>query len=297
MHIMNKIAFIGAASGWGAQIRETENGPKTLKESRTLDSLTFPWVWKDTLYPSKTAHESSYLKGLETLPYIQDICERLSKSVEKTMQENLFPVIIGGDHSLAIGTWAGVTHTLKAKENFGLIWLDAHMDAHTMETTPSQAYHGMPLATLLGFGESSLTNLWKASGPILNPAHVCLIGVRSFEEGEAALLNRLGAKIFYMKEVESKGFYNVFQEALDHVKQHTKGFGVSIDLDSFDPNDAPGVGTPEPYGLRSTEVLPALTRLQTDPNFKALEIMEYNPDRDKEEKTLFLIRDLLSHLF
>lgn len=292
---MKNIAFIGSAFGWGAQVRETENGPLSLKESGVLSSLKFLWRWKETLYPSQTAKEISLSPGIETLPYIEDMCMRVSRSVEKTLQDQEFPVVIGGDHGIAIGTWAGVTHHLKAKQEFGLIWIDAHMDAHTMETTPSQAYHGMPLAVLLGFGDHSLVNLLE-EGPVLSPAHLCLIGVRSFEAGEAALLNRLGVRVYYMKDVEERGFETIFQEALNHVKEGTKGFGLSIDLDGFDPSEAPGVGTPEPNGLKAAEVLPALSQLQNDPFLKALEIVEYNPERDKNNITCFLLKDVLSNI-
>lgn len=292
---MKNIALIGSASGWGAQIRETEKGPKSLKESAVLSSLNLPLAWKEILYPSKTSQEITLSPGIETFPYIEDMCVRLSQSIEETLQSQQFPVVIGGDHGIAIGTWAGVIHHLEAKEEFGLIWIDAHMDAHTMETTPSKAYHGMPLAVLLGFGDHSLVNLLEA-GPVLNPAHVCLIGVRSYEEGEAALLKRLGVRIYYMKDVEERGFKAVFEEALDLVKKGTKGFGLSIDLDGFDPVEAPGVGTPEPNGLKAADVIPALSLAQGDASFKALEIVEYNPDCDRDKKTLFLIRDLLSTL-
>lgn len=289
---MKNVAFIGSASGWGAQVRETEKGPLSLERAGILSSLATPWVWKESFYPLKTAQEVHLPSGLETLPYIEDMCRRVSQSVEEVLEKKEFPVVIGGDHSIAMGTWAGVVHQLKMKEKFGLIWIDAHMDAHTMETTPSRAYHGMPLAALLGFGDASLVNLLE-EGPVLAPAHICLIGIRSFEEGEANLLQRLGVRIYFMKDVEERGFEAIFQEALDYVKKDTKGFGLSIDLDGFDPLEAPGVGTPEPNGLKANEVIPALSFVQNDPFFKALEVVEYNPDRDKDQKTLFIMRDLL----
>lgn len=293
---MKNITFIGAAFGWGAQVRETEKGAEALRTSGILSSLDFPWTWKETLFPFKSSQEITLTPGLATLPYTEDICMRIAQSIEQTLQQDGFPVTIGGDHAIAMGTWAGVIHHLKAKEKFGLIWIDAHMDAHTMETTPSQAYHGMPLAALLGFGETSLVNLLE-NGPVLNPVHLCLIGIRSFEEGEAALLTQLGVRIYDMEEVNARGFETVFKEALGRVKQGTEGFGVSIDMDGFDPSEAPGVGTPEIHGLRTADVLPTLTLLQDDPAFKALEIVEYNPERDKANKTLHLIKDMLSAIF
>jgi len=292
---MKRVSFIGFASGWGARLRETEKGPAAFFNSSILSSLPAPWVWKETLSPLKTAQEVHLLPGPQTLPYVEDPCHRTTLSVEKTLQDHDFPVIIGGDHSVAVGTWAGVTSHFQALQEFGLIWIDAHMDAHTMETSPSKTYHGMPLAVLLGFGEPSLVNILSKM-PIFCPQHVCLIGVRSYEEGEAVLLKRLGVRIYFMHEVEERGFKTILQEALQLVKKGTKGFGLSIDLDAFDPEDAPGVGSPELHGLKAKEVLPALSMIQNDPSFKALEIVEYNPDRDKDSKTILLMRDLLIHL-
>lgn len=292
---MTKTVFIGSASGWGAQVRETEKGPQVFQNSDFLASFPFSWTWKETLFPLKTAEEITLPPGPLTLPYIEDICLRIAHSVEETLKMQECPIVIGGDHVVAVGTWAGVTHSLEAKEKFGLIWVDAHMDAHTMETTPSQAYHGMPLAVLLGHGEPSLVNLLD-KGPALRPEHVCLIGVRSYEEGEANLLKRLGVRIFFMDEVEERGFEAVFKEALAIVKTNTNGYGLSIDLDAFDPEEAPGVGTPAPQGLKQKDVLPALIQVKNDPALKAFEIVEYNPDRDKSDKTLYLMRDILLNL-
>ncbi|MBS0271485.1 MAG: arginase [Proteobacteria bacterium] len=292
---MENVTFIGSASGWGAQVRETEKGPEYLQQSGVLNSLHVHWIWKETLFPSKTSQQISLPPGPLTLPYIEDICLRLSSSVAETLQSRQFPVVIGGDHVIAVGTWAGVIHQLKTKQNFGLIWIDAHMDAHTMETTPSKAFHGMPLAALLGFGEPSLVNVLE-NGPLLNPKHVCLIGVRSYEEGEENLLKRLGVHIYYMKEVQERGFESVFKEAVQLVKNGTRGYGISIDLDAFDPDEAPGVGTPAPQGLQAQKVLPFLKIVQGDTQLKALEIVEFNPDRDKDKKTLFLLRDVLKEI-
>lgn len=292
---MHNVSFIGVASGWGAQVRETENGPDVFNNPDVLSSLPCSYVWKETLYPLKSAQEIALPSGLLTLPYIEDICRRSASSVEEELNKGHFPAVIGGDHSIAVGTWAGVVQHYKAPQKFGLIWIDAHMDAHTMETTPSKAFHGMPLAALFGYGEASLVDLLE-QGPILNPQHVCLIGVRSYEEGEEKLLKHLGVRIYYMEEIQERGFKVVLQEALKKVKKGTQGFGLSIDLDGFDPQDAPGVGTPEPYGLRAQQILPTLSHIQNDPAFKALEIVEYNPNRDKDGKTLHLMRDLLLHL-
>ncbi len=292
---MNQVGFIGSASGWGAQIRETEKGPDTFQTSGVLDTLPFAWNWRETYYPLKSAEDLNLPNGAITLPFIEDMCLRVSQSVNQTLNHNQFPIVIGGDHSIAVGTWGGVVSHFDAFQNFGLIWIDAHMDSHTPETSESQAYHGMPLAALLGYGASALVNI-SSKMPIYRPEHVCLIGVRSYEEGEADLLNRLGVRVYKMDEVQKRGFQDVLKEALALVNKGTEGFGVTIDLDAFDPTDAPGVGSPEPNGLSVKEVLPALSLIKKDPSFKALEIVEFNPNFDKNNKTLHLMRDLLIHL-
>jgi arginase len=166
----------------------------------------------------------------------------------------------------------------------GLIWIDAHMDSHTFATTPSGQIHGMPLACLLGHGEATLTGIDGAEAK-LRPEHVCLIGVRSFEVGEAALLHRLGVRVYDMEEIRRRGLSAVFDEALAIVRQGTAGFGVSVDLDALDPAEEPGVGTPVPGGLRRAELADALSHLRGDRGFVAMEIVEYNPRRDRGHAT------------
>lgn len=292
---MGDFAIIGGATGWGAQVRETEKGPEVLQHSDILKELPQNVFWKEIIHPQHTAQEIQISPSKLTLPYIEDVDSQLSNSTEEALKTGHFPVVIGGDHSIACGTWAAVTHHYDAQGEFGLLWIDAHMDAHTPETTPSYAYHGMPVAVLLGQGEKTLIDI-AFPGSSLNPKHVVLIGVRSFEEGEAEFLKKSGVRIYFMDEIHTRGFETVLKEALSIVKNGTKGFGVSFDLDAFDPTIAPGVGTPEPNGLTKDEVLSSLSLIQDDPAFKALEIVEYNPERDKNQKTLLLIKDLLMSL-
>jgi arginase len=194
------------------------------------------------VYPSVQFSEKN-IPLSEALPIIVDFNRRLAECVSDAIGHHFFPVVIGGDHCNAIGTWNAVACSLN--EPLGLIWIDAHMDAHTKETSPSGAWHGMPLACLMGYGVKELAQL-KRERPILNPKHLCLIGVRSFEEGEAALLKRLNVKIYYIDEVKRRGLHEVLKEAIDHVNQGTKGYGVSLDVDVIDPSEAPGTGSLEP---------------------------------------------------
>jgi arginase len=200
------------------------------------------------------------------------------------LQGGHFPLVVGGDHSCAIGTWSGVHRALANHGPVGLIWIDAHMDSHTFATTPSGQIHGMPLACLLGHGETALTRIGGAEAK-LRPEQVCLIGVRSYEAGEAALLHRLGVRVYDMDEIRRRGLAEVFEEALAIVRQGTAGFGVSVDLDALDPGEEPGVGTPVAGGLRRAELADALSHLRGDPAFVAMEIVEYNPRRDRRHAT------------
>lgn len=289
-------ALIGAASGWGAQKNATETGPLRVHE-RDLPSLLkahhIASSWAEIIQTSKPSFAHRVPIGKQRLPLIIEHTTHLSCTVTRALEKGLFPAVIGGDHTCAIGTWQGVTQALDAREAFGLIWFDAHMDGHTPDTSPSQAYHGMPVAVLLGHGENALVHLNQSNTPTLRPQDLVLMGVRSYEAGEADLLKRLGVRIFYMEEIHRRGFDDCLSEALSIVTRNTKGFGISLDLDGFDPSVAPGVGSPEVGGLFPQDVIPALSRLKEFDTFRALEIVEFNPEYDQQDQTYLLITQLL----
>ncbi len=291
----HKTSLIGSASGWGAQVRATENGPVYMK-NKTLEKLLnnqgIYTNWTDMVHAEKTYTEISIPPGPQTLPLIEQQLTNLATAVHNAMQQNTFPCAIGGDHAMGIGTFSGAIEYLNAKQEFGLIWIDAHMDAHTPSTSPSQAFHGMPVATLMGYGEKKLTNLLSA-GPKINPRDIVLIGIRSYEPEEKELLNTLGVKVFYCGEINKISFAQIIKQAILHVTQHTKAFGVSIDLDAFDPQFDPGVGSPEPNGLNPDHVLPYLYLLRENSKFQALEITELNPELDQDNKTANLLEKIL----
>lgn len=273
-----KIIVIGAASGAGAPDAATAEGPDALRHYRVFHDTPLQHVeWDAILRMPREAQDTP-------LHAVRALGERLAAEVERILQTGNFPLVVGGDHSCAIGTWSGVHRVLADRGPLGLIWIDAHMDSHTFATTPSGQIHGMPLAVLLGHGEAALTSIDGAEAKLL-PEHVCLIGVRSYEAGEAALLHRLGVRVFEMDEVRRRGLATVFDEALAIVRQGTAGFGVSVDLDALDPEEEPGVGTPVPGGLRRAELAAVLSRLRGDLGFVAMEIVEYNPRRDRGHAT------------
>lgn len=289
--VQQKIDFIGASFGFGAGHYGTAKGPLVLyQQYLALKLAEYPlFSWHYLTTEKKESPEN--LSFTEKLSLVSAFDKLLAKRVAKSIEDQHFPIVIGGDHAIAVGTWSGIIQALDAHEAFGLIWFDAHMDSHTPQTTPSGNIHGMPLAALLGHGSSELVEM-TTSDTKLNPAHVVLIGVRSYEKEEAALLASMNVKIYYVEEVKERGLAVVFEEALNKVTSHTKGFGISLDIDVFDPTIAPGTGTPEPNGLFQEEVCLALKRARKHALYKALEIAEFNPEKETE-KTLQLMESLI----
>jgi arginase len=202
-------------------------------------------------------------------------------------------LVIGGDHSCAIGTWIGAAEGLGAP--LGLVWIDAHLDMHVPETSPSGAINGMALAALLGYGAPELTALPHRHGAIA-PRNVCVIGARSFEPEEPAFAKRHGVRVIGMEELHRRGIADTCAEAQAIAGHSTAGYGVSLDLDVFDPMDAPGVGSPAPGGIRSSQFLDAWTDLTCNALCIGAEIVEYNPYRDQEDRTTQLLGDLVAAL-
>ncbi|HEY5995276.1 MAG TPA: arginase [Gallionellaceae bacterium] len=273
-HPPRPVKLIGVASGVGAQDHGTADGPGLLKELKVFQGAAAHASWDGMLAPSGQAPSP--------IEAVSELSARIAWHVRTELDSGHFPLVIGGDHSCAIGTWSGVHRWLG--QPLGLIWIDAHMDSHTFATTPSGALHGMPLACLLGHGEPQLTQLIETM-PKLRPEHVCLLGVRSYEAGEAALLKKLGVRVIGMDEVRRIGVAEALSQAMAVAKNGTAGFGVSLDLDALDPGEEPGVGSPEPGGILLHELEAALRQLRDDPALLAMEIVEYNPHRDRGRLT------------
>lgn len=280
------IRIIGVASGIGARDPGCEKGPWALKHSHWMHRLAEVTEWSDLIYPHA---------GLDRWARLADLATRVGHEVARCLAEGDFPVVVGGDHSCAMGTWSGVARTLAERGPLGLLWIDAHMDSNIPETSASHAAHGMPLATLLGRGQPGLVSL-AGKSPALLPEHVCLLAVRSYEEEEAVLLDRLKVRVISQGEVQERGIEATLAEALARVTEGTAGFGISLDLDAIDPGEAPGVGSPEPAGLPAHEFLAALAPLLADPRLVALEIAEFNPEHDRAQVTLQLIVEVLDRL-
>ena len=279
------IRIIGAACGLGARDIGCADGPVAFHHSQAWHELAHhPGVnWGETLFASDDTSHTPAMR-------IAGLCRHLSDAVGQTLAAGEFPVVLGGDHSIAVGTWSGVTRHAGAP--IGLLWIDAHLDSHTLETSYSGAIHGMPLAFLLGRGDKRLLEI-GLPGRQLEPAHCVVFGARSFEPEEAAFLASMQVRVIGQAEIEQRGFQTAFHEALTIVASSPMGFGVSLDLDALDPAMAPGVGSPEPHGLAAPDVLNSLDRLAHEPGLRGLEIVEFNPDRDRQGLTARLIGALI----
>ena len=228
-----RIRIIGAASGIGAQDQACKDGPVAFHHSQAWHELEHHSQvdWGRTLFAPDD-------DGTPTVGRIAELCRHLADEVALTLRAGEFPVVVGGDHSVAIGTWSGVARVLG--EPPGLLWIDAHLDSHTPETSYSGAIHGMPLACLLGRGDKRLLNL-GLSGPQVSAAHTVVLGARSYEPEEFELLQRLGVRIIGDEEIQQRGFKACLDEALAIVAGAPAGFGVTLDLDAIDPHNRKSV--------------------------------------------------------
>lgn len=288
-HLAKTVQIVGVACGHGARNRGCEAGADVLYAANLVERLQsrgHAAFWCDTIRPDSSADTN--------LEVVAQVCDRLAQRVEAIIGRGDFPLVLGGDHSCAVGTWKGVAGACRSNGPIGLIWIDAHMDAHTPQTSPTGALHGMPLACLLGSGEEALVAIGK--GVRLEPRHVCLIGVRSFERGEADLLAHLGVQTYLMEEVRRRGLEAVIRDALDVVQDGTVGFGVTVDLDALDPDEVPGVGSPAPGGISVAALRSGLAQLAHHPALLAAEIAEYNPPRDRHSATAAIVVDLIEAL-
>jgi arginase len=219
---------------------------------------------------------------------VSKLCSMLATAVSDAMRRGRLPCVIGGDHSCAGGTWTGVGRMLQGE--LGLVWIDAHMDSHTPATSHTGRLHGMPLAWLLGQADDALYGL--TSG-VVDPDHVALIGVRSYEPEEKQRLDRLGVRVFHIEEVRSRGLDTVFAEAMRIATHGTAGFGISIDLDAVTPEEAPGVGTPVPDGIAGAELARVLQTVSGRRELAGIELVEYLPRLDPDGRSARVAIDLL----
>jgi arginase len=300
---LSKVEIIGYDSGWGCGDYGCEDGPSAVHTDRVMHKLRhlgFEPKWRGTLSLKFMGRHEELNTKAKTLPLVMEGTRRLSNHVKHALENGFIPLVIGGDHSSAIGTWSGVVGALNAQQNFGLIWLDAHLDSHTNETSVHGKWggwwHGQPVTALLGHGLPELTNIGGPT-PKISARHMSMIGVHSFEPEEEEFVRRQGIRVYYLDEVRQRGFKDIYAEALQRATDGTLGFGMTIDLDCFDPEEAPGVSAPESNGMHAAEILPIIKSIARNPLFRALEIAEFNPHKDKDHKTRLLVEKIIENVF
>ena len=219
------------------------------------------------------------------LPEILEICSQIADIVEDSVQNGLFPLVLGGDHAQAMGTVAGLArHHRPRGERIGIVWVDAHTDMNTPATTPSGNIHGMPLAALLGTGHPDLVGL-SGDTFALQPEDVVVMGARDVDATEVPLVKELGVRVYTMHELDRRGVGVCLEEAIERVTDGTVGVHLSFDLDGVDPADAPGVGTPVPGGLTLRESHLICEMLNQTGKLLGMEMVELNPTLDDRNKT------------
>lgn len=291
-----KITIVGVPMDLGADRRGVDMGPSAIRYASLKEKLTgLGYDVKDNGNLSVPTPES-YDVGSSQLKYLREIAqvsEELAVTLDDVIQKGRFPLVLGGDHSIAIGTIAGVA---KHYKRLGVIWFDAHGDLNTADTSPSGNIHGMPLAASLGMGHPDLVNIGGFS-PKIRPENVVVIGARDLDEGERVLIREQGIKVFTMHDIDRLGMGAVMEEALRIVNDGTDGVHLSLDLDGLDPHDAPGVGTPVVGGITYREGHLAMEMLAAADVLTSAEFVEVNPILDHGNRTAKAAVALIGSVF
>lgn len=285
---MQDIAIIGAPLDLGAGRRGVDMGPSAIRYAGLRERIAALGYRVSDLgnVPAPLAEQIETPAPDERLRYLEPIVAinlTLAQRIRASVADGVFPLILGGDHSLSIGSVSGLAYGRR----IGVIWLDAHGDYNTPETTPSGNIHGMSLAALTGHGHPALTALLGTT-PVLRASDVALVGVRSLDGEERRLLHESGIRVFSMHDIDRRGMAAVMEEAILHVTTTTAGFHLSFDLDVLDPREAPGVGTPVLGGLTYREAHLAMEIVAASRHLVGLDLVEVNPILDVQNATAAL---------
>jgi arginase len=282
------IAIIGAPMDLGAGRRGVDMGPSALRLAGLDECIAALGYDVHDLGNIVVAQPEGTHFGLEQarfLPEIAKTCTRLGDMVYRAVSEQKLPLVLGGDHSIAVGTVAGISRAYREKgERLGLIWIDAHADMNTPETSPSGNVHGMPLACCIGKGPSELTEIF-GFGPKIHSRNVAIVGLRDVDRTEVPYVRGAGIAAFTMREIDERGLRSVITEAIQRAGDGTSGFHVSFDMDAVDPAEAPGVGTPVHGGLTYREAHLTMEILCDSGKLAGMEIVEVNPVLDIANQT------------
>ncbi|HET9532040.1 MAG TPA: arginase [Blastocatellia bacterium] len=291
-----KVRIIGVPMDLGAGRRGVDMGPSAIRIAglnQAIALLGYDVTDTGNVHVSPAESLTQRNARARFLPEIAAASEELARIVEESLASDALPVVLGGDHSIAVGSMAGLASFYrKQNKRVGIIWLDAHTDINTPETTPSGNIHGMPLAALLGHGARELTHV-SGFAPKVLPEHVAVIGARSVDPGEREIIRSLGVRVFTMSELDDRGLGSVIEEAIDIASRNTAGFHVTIDMDFIDPFYAPGVGTPERGGATYRESHLAMEKIADSGCVLSVELTEVNPVYDIANQTALLAVELI----
>jgi arginase len=282
--VIMRVDLIGVPLDFGAGRRGVDMGPSAMRYAGLHEALA-------GLGHSVVDRGNISVPILETcqvteprLRYIDcivPVARRVAGRVATSVHAGAFPLVLGGDHSIALGSLRGAAR----HRRLGLVWVDAHADFNTAETTPSGNIHGMPLAALTGFGDERLVTLGRGPRAVIDPARVVIIGVRDLDPGEKINLKTAGISVFSMEAIDRYGLYQVLCRAFDRVCRDTDGVYLSFDLDSLDPMHAPGVGTPVPGGLTYREAHMVAEMVGETGSLAGMDLVEVNPILDEKNRT------------
>lgn len=291
------ITIIGFPMDLGSGRRGVDMGPSALRIAGLESKLEqLGYKVEDTGDINIEIMEKQKLHDAK-LRYLNEILKTskvLAARVEKVLEQNKFPLCIGGDHSMALGTIAGVSsYCRKNKLTLGVIWIDAHTDMNTDATTPSGNIHGMPLAASMGLGNDELVNLYGFA-PKLKPENCAIIAARSIDIEERKNIKKLNPSVYTMSDVDKLGIHRIISRVLKQFKEKVDHIHVSFDVDSVDPNFAPGVGTPVPGGLNYREAHSLMESIAECGCMSSLEIAEVNPILDIRNSSAMFAADLIA---
>ncbi|WP_042454366.1 arginase [Neobacillus dielmonensis] len=291
-----KLSIIGMPMDLGQMRRGVDMGPSAMRYAGINEKLKPLFSDVADLGDIPIGRPEVVIDHASNLRNLNLVAEKgglLAHKVDEVIQSGAFPLVLGGDHSIAIGTLAGVA---KHYKNLGVIWYDAHGDLNTAETSPSGNIHGMPLAVSLGWGHPLLTEI-SGYSPKVKPENVVIIGARALDEGEKELIREKGIKVYTMHEIDRLGMTKVMEETIAYLKDRTDGVHLSLDLDGLDPSEAPGVGTPVMGGISYRESHLAMEMLEEAKIITSAEFVEVNPILDERNKTAAIAVGLMGSLF
>jgi arginase len=295
-----RIRVIGIPLDLGASRRGVDMGPSAVRVAGLEARLEAIGHVVEDAGNVAVAIAEQKKEGDPHAKYLKEItatCAKQAELVLKTLEAGKVPVVLGGDHSIAAGTVSGVSEFYRRKnQRIGLVWIDAHADINTPETSPSGNVHGMPLAAIVGLGPAELGNIFDFS-PKVAPENCVLVGVRDIDATEKENIRKAGIEVFTMRDIDERGMRTVIEEALRIAGRDTAGYHVSLDMDWIDPEDAPGVGTPVRGGATYREGHLAMEIIADHGRMTSFEVVEVNPVIDEHNRTAVLAVELTLSAF